>query len=427
MYAGQGADNSPASGEVPLSSLVSSRDVKSKEPKNQFSSRRPPNAFENSDSRSIRKPPIPVLSEKQAEIPAAHKSGLGTGNIFDGSDKSGFSPQQSQIIKTPGLAPSPSALNTVDQNTCRRVGPQLSDEARDSAWSLNKSIHECVSLGDSELFFVTKQIVLCIKNNKATSEKNRAPIASSTSIWGNMMEAVHIRQDESQRLAAEEAAQYMASEYSGRFAVVLNSPYLSKVSWNGPIHLVEESAHEPAPLQESVMLLLFLEKYLMSSPDRLVLFFEGNVSVVACLIRLLDQNAASKSAKEVLAEVHELRRESVPLAGARRYLAMLEACMQAPQMIECAPDMTVASLRLYGDPDFVKSTESLIRVHAEIHHARGIDSTDLREPLCRRITRGAEADACLLISFIPVRLAVRSLMCRSPRLAARVSRGIRLI
>ena len=106
---------------------------------------------------------------------------------------------------------------------------------------------------------------------------------------------------------------------------------------------------------------------------------------------------------------------------------MLEACMQAPQMIECAPDMTVASLRLYGDPDFVKSTESLIRVHAEIHHARGIDSTDLREPLCRRITRGAEADACLLISFIPVRLAVRSLMCRSPRLAARVSRGIRLI
>ena len=89
---------------------------------------------------------------------------------------------------------------------------------------------------------------------------------------------------------------------------------------------------------------------------------------------------------------------------------MLEACMQSPQMIEFAPEMTLASLRLYGDMDFVKSTESLIRVHAEIHHARGIDSTDLREPLCRRITRGAEADACLVISFIPVKLSVTVLV-----------------
>ncbi len=94
------------------------------------------------------------------------------------------------------------------------------------------------------------------------------------------------------------------------------------------------------------------------------------------------------------------------MSGARRYLAMLEACMRSPQMIEFAPDMTIASLRLYGDPEFVKSTETLIRVHAEIHHSRGVDSTELREPLSRRITRGSQAEACLLLSFIPVRLSV---------------------
>ena len=84
--------------------------------------------------------------------------------------------------------------------------------------------------------------------------------------------------------------------------------------------------------------------------------------------------------------------------------------MRSPQMIEFAPDMTLASVRLYGDPEFVKSTEALIRVHAEIHHSRGVDSTELREPLCRRITRGSEAEACLLLSFIPVRLSVSFLM-----------------
>ena len=410
FHVSQDVDHGTSPGQVPISSLVSG--VKSKKPRNQFSSRRSPNSGENQEHSLTRKPPInPQYNQKSTDHTYKFESATPQ-NLVDGTDRSWTSPQQSASAAISGKASAPSGVSNLDQHTCCRISPLLPDDSKDSGWTLNKSIHECVSLGDSELFFISKKIIVCTKNNKSAAEKysQRAPVTSSTSVWGNMVENVNIRQEDCHKLAAEEAARYMTAEYSGRFAVVLNSPILSKLSWNAPIHLVEESALEPAPLQESVMLLLFLEKYLISSPDRLVLFFEGNTSVIACLIRLLDSSAASKSARQVLSDVHELRKENVPLAGARRYLGMLEACMQSPQMIEFAPEMTLASLRLYGDMDFVKSTESLIRVHAEIHHARGIDSTDLREPLCRRITRGAEADACLVISFIPVKLSVTVLV-----------------
>ncbi len=82
--------------------------------------------------------------------------------------------------------------------------------------------------------------------------------------------------------------------------------------------------------------------------------------------------------------------------------------MNSPELIESSPRMLVASIRLYGDHEFVRSTESLIRVHAELHHSGVIDSTDYREQMCYRVTRGSEAEACLVISFMPVRLSVCS-------------------
>jgi hypothetical protein len=50
---------------------------------------------------------------------------------------------------------------------------------------------------------------------------------------------------------------------------------------------------------------------------------------------------------------------------------MLRAVLREPGLMEDPPTMVLGSLRLHGDPDFVRSTEELLRVHVELHHRRG--------------------------------------------------------
>jgi hypothetical protein len=50
---------------------------------------------------------------------------------------------------------------------------------------------------------------------------------------------------------------------------------------------------------------------------------------------------------------------------------MLRAVLREPGLIEDPPTMVLGSLRLHGDPAFVRSTEELLRVHVELHHRRG--------------------------------------------------------
>jgi hypothetical protein len=296
----------------------------------------------------------------------------------------------------------------LDHQASQRVGPLLGDGSwKNNTWSLEKSMHRTVNLRNSELFFVSKQIIVCVRHNVVPAERDcqRLATVSTATLWGN-----EIKPDPASLQAlssvGQETADYMSAEFRGRYSVILSTPELAQILWDGPIHLVQESPFEPAPLQESVMLLLHLERYLVSSPDNVVLFFQGNLAVIAALIALQDPGAMNCDSAALLADLCVLRRESLPVAGARRYLAMLDACMNSPELIESSPRIVVTSIRLFGDHEFVRSSETLIRVHAELHHSGVIDSTDYREQMCYRITRGSEAEACLVISFLPIKLSV---------------------
>jgi hypothetical protein len=56
-------------------------------------------------------------------------------------------------------------------------------------------------------------------------------------------------------------------------------------------------------------------------------------------------------------------------------------CVFIGLLIRQSQPVTVGSVRIYGDHEFVRSTENLIRVHIELHHSSYIDSTDFREQM----------------------------------------------
>ena len=408
------------SAEIPRSSLAPPIKALREKDKNtelqtQFSSR-----SSNADSRLMRKPPLnprppEALSSAAALIPDSGFTKFQTNDSQIPSKPSSAlnsrsaSPKQYSPASSPvGGIPSWAAM--LDHQASQRVGPQLGDPSwKNNTWSLEKSIGRTVNLRDSDLIFVSKQIIVCVRHNAIPIDRDSQRLAtiSSAVLWGSSAE---LKTDPASLQAlssvGQETADYMSAEFRGRYSVILSTPELAQILWDGPIHLVQESPFEPAPLQESVMLLLHLERYLISSPNNVVLFFQGNLAVIAALICLQDPGAMNCDSGALLADLCALRKENLPVAGARRYLAMLDACMNSPELIESYPRMVVTSLRLFGDHEFVRSSETLIRVHAELHHSGVIDSTDYREQMCYRITRGSDAEACLVVSFLPIKLSV---------------------
>ena len=94
------------------------------------------------------------------------------------------------------------------------------------------------------------------------------------------------------------------------------------------------------------------------------------------------------------------------LASSARYLAALYDICQLPAglVMKQTQAVTIGSVRIYGDLEFVASTESLIKVHMELHHSTYIDSTDFREQMLYRVTRNQDSDACIVLHFLPVEL-----------------------
>eukprot|EP00292_Cryptomonas_paramecium_P005772 CAMPEP_0113712256 /NCGR_PEP_ID=MMETSP0038_2-20120614/31276_1 /TAXON_ID=2898 /ORGANISM="Cryptomonas paramecium" /LENGTH=400 /DNA_ID=CAMNT_0000638733 /DNA_START=1 /DNA_END=1200 /DNA_ORIENTATION=- /assembly_acc=CAM_ASM_000170 len=371
-------------GDIPRTSLSSFVPLKEKdkntELQTQFSSR-----SSGADSRAIRKPPL------NPRPPDNHAPSTPTGsdhtfkhstpflNIQNGFPPSKPTPSLTTRSASPKHSPAASPVagmawsSIIDNQASKRVGPNIGDAGfKPNNWNLEQSIRRTVNLRESELFFISNKIVVCVRHNAvpADKESQRLATSSTAALWGPMTDfKTDATSLQNLTSAGQEVADYMSAEFAGRYSVILSTPELAQLMWEGPIHLVQESPFEPAPLQESVMLLLHLERYLNSSPDNIVLFFQGNVSVISALISLQEPLSAHGDSSLLLADLCALRRENVPVAGSRRYLAMLEACMNSPELIEACPKMVLASLRLFGDHEFVRSTENLIRVHAEIHHS----------------------------------------------------------
>jgi hypothetical protein len=83
---------------------------------------------------------------------------------------------------------------------------------------------------------------------------------------------------------------------------------------------------------------------------------------------------------QLLKRICHITTERLPGPCTMRHLAMLHHGLKAqvPKNLSAAPVMSVGTIRLFGDHEFVRSTESLIRINIEIYHSGVIDSTGER-------------------------------------------------
>jgi hypothetical protein len=302
------------------------------------------------------------------------------------------------------------------QLTPRRVGPRFDDSAHASMAATPRvdtlSTVRRLKLQRSEMMYLSSQILLCHfeTQEQAKMSMQRAAQQSATSVWasGRPVRGTpdSLAHDDRVLAAGREACAFAEREYHEKHVVVLSHHALMGAGWTCPIDMVDSNPYEPPQLSYSFELVNRLVEYMRSDPSRVVIFVGLNINILCELMGIMLRSHESSSGIVALhRQICELTGERPPLAGSLRHLAMLHDVIKKPSIMSPdQPSMVVGSLKLYGDHEFVRSTEALIRVHVEMHHSGVIDSTDFREQMHCRVTRGDDTQACLVLHFLAVEL-----------------------
>lgn len=267
-----------------------------------------------------------------------------------------------------------------------------------------------VELGACRIHHVSEKVAFVVHGDGASRARRRskAEAAASSSVWSSGVVGAHDpapaeTPDRATLVAAGKgAAKYLQEAYPGAHMVVLSDEVLStEVHWACDFEAVDGNIFEPPPVNHLQVVMRRLSTFLAQAGGRVVVFAQPNCYLAAMLLAEADPRIDLSAVHERLLAITG----DIPLAGTARTLAMLRDCLEDPSRLDNPPTMTLGSLRLHGDHDFVRSTEELIRVHVELHHSGYIDSSDFREQMLYRITRSDAADASLVIHFLPVELS----------------------
>lgn len=309
------------------------------------------------------------------------------------------------------------------QLTPRRVGPRL-DEVSNSRVGTPRSglsslvgysspepveVQKSEHLKNCEIVYLSGQVLVASfeSSEQLKESTTRAVQQCSTSIWSSGRQAMgssaNLRVSEERTMAAGmEVAEFMNRIFQNKYIAVLSYENLLKCGWTGSTDMVEVNPFEPPQLSYSAELVTRLCNFLRSDHSKAVLFMGANVNIMCEVLTRL--GGGGSSVVNLHKSLCELLGEKQPCPASVRHLAMLHDVVRKPGILQSAPQMLVGSLRLFGDHEFVRSTENLLRVHVELHHSGVIDSTDFREQMHCRVTRSDDSDACLVLHFLPVEL-----------------------
>ncbi len=302
------------------------------------------------------------------------------------------------------------------QLTPRRVGPRFDDSAHASVAATPRveslNVQKRTKLQRSEVLYLTQQILVCHFETQEQSKLSlqRAAQQSATSVWasGRPVRGTPeiIANDEKVLSVGREVCGFLERDHHDKHVVVLSHHALMAAGWTCPIDMVDANPYEPPQLSYSFELVNRLVEYMRSNPSHVVMFVGLNINIMCQVLGIMLKNHESSSSVVALhRHICELTGERPPLAGSLRHLAMLHDIVKKPKILTAEKSsMVVGSLKLYGDHEFVRSTEALIRVHVEMHHSGVIDSTDFREQMHCRVTRGDDTQACLVLHFLAVEL-----------------------
>ena len=311
--------------------------------------------------------------------------------------------------------------------TPRRIGPRLpgefvgvvgaADDASVSVFSgaavcapALKALREEAVNGETQLFYLSEQIACARWGGQQVFAGMRQSQAAQAgaSVWAKPQETGGkscYGREELARLvrAGADVARWMLQKHTGRHMAVVSAQELAtQVDWQGAVEVSEINESEPPPLATSEQRVRAIVRYLSESPDNVVVFLQPDILLLPCVLAV----HAGVDLDSAFVKVCELVWCTAALAGSARYLAALYDICQLPAglVMKQTQAVTIGSVRIYGDLEFVASTESLIKVHMELHHSTYIDSTDFREQMLYRVTRAQDSDACIVLHFLPVEL-----------------------
>jgi len=357
--------------------------------------------YNGSSHLASQKPPLPISNQ------------LSPRPVVGGLQRQGWSEQGS---KPPSpLHSRPQSPNLFTRNpsphrshnlTPRRIGPNLRREGEEYfSQCQDFKFHNVVNINaQCQIVYLTSKIAFAVfgDSNAAETLQKRHSVFSSSSVWATGNTRKKISEDsDAAKFAGNEVAKFLGDRHKGKHFIVLSSESFSSLAWQGHLEVVDCNPFEPLPLSQGADVVRRLLAFLRADEMNVLVFMRPNVVVASVLISLMDDNVLIA---EVFRKLCEVNFDHNPLAGEERFLAMLDKVSRRPDIVQTSPSMTVGTLKLYGDVEFVKSTENLIRVHIELHHSGYIDSTDFREQSLYRVMRSNDIDACLVVHFLPIAL-----------------------
>uniref|UniRef100_A0A7S4P9U9 Uncharacterized protein n=1 Tax=Guillardia theta TaxID=55529 RepID=A0A7S4P9U9_GUITH len=349
---------------------------------------------------SSQKPPLPINPQLSPRPNVGNLSRPGSEHGSKPPSPLHSRPQSPSIFTR---NPSPHRSHDL---TPRRIGPTLRRDGEDFfSQCQDFTIHHVVHINAKcQLVYLTPKVAFAVFGdyNDAETLHKRHSVFSSSSVWATGNTRKKISEDSDMaKFAGAEVAKYLGNHHRGKHFVVLSSETFTSLAWQGHLEVVDCNAFEPLPLSQGAEIVRRLLSFLRGDDKNVLVFMRPNVMVASVLISLMDENVLIS---EVFRKLSQVNFDRVPLAGEERYLAMLDKVSRRPDIVQTCPSMTVGTLKLYGDVEFVRSTENLIRVHIELHHSGYIDSTDFREQTLYRVLRSNEIDACLVVHFLPIAL-----------------------